>query len=248
MVKVSDEMKSEINKLPDILQREWNEVTRFHSIKTGDQVFKEFKQRYDNFQGPTIDGFLKMTDAVYKEWRFWKYQNIYNTEFISYNNNTETEKTLTQVWKEFREYWQFDTEESNKMFEEMEYLSDKMLNEWRLKYTFEYPHVYEKDSTHYSGVQRDYEDKSKAQLFNEFKVIWDMDMAAYTEDIFNEMNEYVNGISGDNIRYFKDYPATFWEYCEDSNHHSFDSYSVLEQFEICEHWEEYRVEKGDYKE
>lgn len=52
------------------------------------------------------------------------------------------------------------------MFKEMELLSDNMLREWRIKYTNEYPHVYEGE---YWGRQKAKKDKTKVEMWEEFK-------------------------------------------------------------------------------
>jgi hypothetical protein len=133
------------------------------------------------------------------------------------------------------------------MFKEMELLSENMLEEWRLKYNFVYPHVYQRDMINYNCLQRDYRLKSKAQLWEEFKEIWEIDILDYNEIKYNEMKEYIGEISCDDENYFKDYPRNFYEHCENANYHSFDGYSAIEQFEICENWERCR-EDGDIEE
>lgn len=235
MVQVkSESVKMEVEKLPRILQKEWSTAVSYYSKDTDTVVFEKFKKRYDNFEGASIEELLRMSDVVYTEWKYWKYQNKYETDFDS----------LTDILSEFKNFWQYDSEETKTVFKEMELLSDRMLYEWRLKYKFTYPHVYERDDNHYSCVQRDYHLKSKAQLWEEFKEIWDIDTSNYNEDKYKEMAEYINEIEVDDANYFKYYPRNFFDYRENSNYHSFDSYSILEQFEICEDWEEYR-QNGD---
>lgn len=199
----SENVKAGIAKLPEILQKEWECVTGFHS-----------------------------------------------TDFIKYIKKTETqviEKTLAQVLDDFKEFWQYDSEESKVMFKEMELLSENMIREWRLKYNFTYPHVYERDDNHYSCVQRDYRLKSKVQLWEEFKEIWEIDISDYNEDKYDEMVKYISEINCDDSNYFKDYPRNFYEFRENANYHSFNSYSVLEKFEICERWE-IRCQDADIEE
>jgi hypothetical protein len=152
---------------------------------------------------------------------------------------------LTEVWKEFKEFWQYNSKETILMFNEMELLSEKMIREWRLKYKFKYPHVYEIDDNHCSGVQREYELKSKSQLWIEFKEIWEIDILDYNEEKYNEMAKYINEIEGDLEDYRKRYPRNFYDFRENANYHSFDSYSILEKFEICEDWAGYRIEECD---
>lgn len=263
MVQVS--LKNQIAELPERLQKEWSSIC--YSSKTDIHVFEEFKSRWEQFQGTTIEEFLNVSNSVYIQWKDWKYKNGYNTDFKSrYNSKDKTKcdcifidekskrcdhtiksKSFTEVWNEFKLFWELDSEESKVMFKEMELLSVNMLGEWRMKYNFDYPHVYEKDNNHWSCVERDYRLKSKVQLWNEFKEIWDIDIDDYNEDKYKEMNEYVSEIECDSEDYFKDYPTNFYEYREDANYHSFDSYSLIEQFEICEDWERHRQD-GDIEE
>lgn len=242
----SESVKSQVAKLPENLQKEWYTVTRYHSDKK-DTVFEEFKKRYDNFEGPTIEEFLAIPKVVYTEWENWKYSKGYHTNFKEYikkyrSNDTEVKiKTLTEVWNQFKEFWQYNSDVASKvMFSEMELLSENMIREWRFKYNFTYIHVYEE----YNSKYETYSKKSKAQLWEEFKEIWEIEIDNYNEEKYNEMVKYIGEIECDDENYFKD-PQNFYEYCEDSNYHSFGSYSVLEQFEICEDWERYRDKNGD---
>lgn len=225
----SESVKVQVANLSEILQKEWHCVVNYYSEKKDTIVFEEFKERYDNFEGKMIEEFLAISKVVYTEWKNWKYLNGYETTFKS--------KSLTQVWNQFKEFWQYNLEESKIMFKEMELLSENMKQEWILKYNFVYPHVYEK-------YQRNYRIKSKAQLWKEFKEIWEIDISDYNEMKYNEMIKYISEIECDDNNYFKEYPQNFFEFRENANNHSFDSYSVLEQFEICKDWEGHR-ENGD---
>lgn len=221
MVQVKNEnIKAEVAKLPERIQKEWGFVCQYYSSKTDIQVFEEFKNSWELFQGPTFEEFLSVSDAVYIQWKLWSYKN-YGIEF---------KKTLTEVWNDFKTFWELDSEESKVMFKEMELLSENMLDEWSMKYNFDYPHVYEKDNNHWSCVQREYRLKSKVQLWNEFKEIWDIDIDDYNEDKYKEMNKYISEIECEDSE-------KFFRYRENANYHSFDSYSLLEQFEICEQYE-----------
>jgi hypothetical protein len=229
-------LKMEIANLPKVLQKEWQSVVVYHSSKSDTTVFEEFKERYDNFEGPTIEEFLAIPKVVYTEWENWKYRN-------NYENVLESRQTLTEVWNEFKEFWQYDSNESKIMFKEMELLSEKMLREWRFKYNFVYNHIYEGYNTKYEV----YSKKSKAQLWEEFKEIWEIDILDYNENKYNEMIKYISETECDDSNYYKEYPQNFFEFLENSNYDSFDSYSVLEQFEICEDWDGYR-EYGNIEE
>jgi hypothetical protein len=200
--------------LPVRIENAWKNVKRIYSEKSENQLFDDFKKRWNHFKGPEIEEFLSVNESVYREWHLLYYNNV--------------EFSFTKAWDEFKSIWQLETNGTKLMFEEMEKIkmSNNMHCEWTMKYNFDYPHVYEND-VHY-------ELKSKAQLWEEFKEIWEIDINDYNEYKYFRMNEYVNDIQcedGDD----------FFLYCEDSNYHSFDSYSLLEQFEICEHYDSIRV-------
>ena len=223
-----DELEAQVAQLPDRMKEEWHEICGYHSIKTAQEVFEEFIKRYDECKGPTLNEFLSMPDTAYTEWQYWKYCQRYYQDF--------KQKSFSQVWTEFKDYWQLDTLESKLIFKEMELLSDNMRHEWRLKYRFRYPHVYEE-------FQRGYELKSKAQLWKEFKEIWEIDVANYNEDKMTRMLDFISRIEWDSREDYRDnYPRNFFEYREDSNYHSYDSFSTLQQYEICLDWEDYRNE------
>lgn len=244
MVQVkSENVKSQLEKLPGILQNEWYNVTRY-SDKKDTIMFENFKKLYDNFEGHTIEEFLDIPKVLYTEWENWKYRKGYHTDFKTYikkyrSNDTKViEKTLTEVWNEFKKFWQYNFEgtfsdiSSKVMFTEMELLSENMIQEWRYKYNFTYTNVYEEYNIKYET----YSKKSKAKLWEEFKEIWEIKIDNYNEEKYNKMVKYISKIECDEENYFKEYPRNFYEYCEDGNYHSFDSYSVLEQFEICKDW------------
>ena len=245
MVNVKNEsVKVQVANLPEVIQTEWKCVVGYYSSKSDIMVFEEFKKRYDNFEGSTIKEFLAMPKVVYIEWKNWKCSNGYETTFNTEINERGcgVEKSLTQVFNQFKDFWQYNLEESKVMFKEMESLSENMISEWRLKYNFVYPHVYEKDDNHYSRV------KSKVELWKEFKEIWEIDISDYNEMKYNEMIKYINEIECESSyeNYLKEYPQNFFEFRENANYHSFDSYSILEQFEICEEWEHYR-DQSEYQ-
>ena len=200
-------IKNQIDNLSDRLQKEWYKTSEYYSSKTYIQVFNDFNERYNNFDGIDIKEFLCMPNVLYIEWEHWMYRNGYY----------RCDKTFIVLWNEFKIFFEFYNPESKVMFQEMELLGENMLSEWRFKYYQYYPHVYEKNVSCYLK-------KSKAQLWNEFKEIWEIDILNYNENKYTEMDEYISEII-DNEK--------FYEYCEDSNYHSFDSYSIIEQFEIC---------------
>ena len=224
---MSDPLEAYVSQLPDRMKEEWYCILEYHSSKTALQAFDDFKKRYDEFRGPIVNEFLSIPATAYTEWRYWKYMRRYELDF--------GKKSFSQVWGEFKDFWQLDTLESNLIFKEMELLSENMLQEWRFKYQFRYPHVYEED-------QRGYRLKSKAQLWEEFKDIWRIDVANYNEDRMKRMLAYISRIQCDSDDYRDSYPRNFFDYRENANYHSYDSYSILEKYEICQNWENYRSE------
>lgn len=234
---INTDLKNQMAELPKRLQKEWHCVSSYYSSKSDIEVFEEFKKRLEQFEGSSIQEFLNVSEVIYTEWSFWKYKNNYDTDFKTIYNNKITQKMFTEVWNEFKIFWEFDSEESKVMFKEMELLSKNMLREWRMKYNFEYPHVYEKED--YYNSNSNYKLKSKIHLWNEFKEIWEIDTSNYNENKYKKMIEYVNRIECDG-------EDKFFKFRENANYHSYDSYSLLEQFEICEDYEESKTE-SDYE-
>ena len=67
MVQVS--LKNQIAELPERLQKEWSSIC--YSSKTDIHVFEEFKTRWEQFQGTTIEEFLNVSNSVYIQWKDW---------------------------------------------------------------------------------------------------------------------------------------------------------------------------------
>lgn len=233
-------INKEIEILPEILKKEWCCIKSFYSSNKDTIVFEEFKKRYDNFEGPVIEEFLNMSETMYSEWDNWKYRNRYYIDFKT--EQGKREKSLQEVFGEFKKFWDYGSKETNLVFKEMQLLSENMLHEWRLKYNFEYPHIYES----YGCKYEIYSKKTKATLWEEFKDIWEIDVSSYDEKKYVDMAAYINKIICDDSNYFKEYPRNFFEYREDSNYHSFDNYSILEKFDIARYWENRILDAENY--
>lgn len=218
-----DIVQSRINKLHGVLQKEWHSINKSFSFKSDLEVFEDFRKQYNNFED--IDDFLAAcsSNVVYNEWERWRPHYRWN------------EETLIVLFNKFKELWQYATNETKTMFNEMGLLSENMIREWRLKYEFVYTHVYEMYNCKYDDIVK----KSKTQLWKEFKETWDIDIDSYDEDKYNNMASYVNKIECDTEDYFQRYPRNFFEFRENGNYHSFGNYSIIEQFDICEDWERY---------
>lgn len=215
---ISMYVKNETSLLSEKLRNEWNDIARYYSVKSDEQVFQDFKKRWENFQGSTIKEFTSMPQSVYTEWKYWKCIMGYSTEF--------GDKSLSDVWNEFKTDYQLYSLESNEMFQEMDLInmSKSMYDEWHMKSNFDFPHIYEKEQ------QTDYYLKSKSQLWKEFKEIWEIDIEDYNEKKYKEMSDYINEIKSN------DNDQQFYHYRENANYHSFSSYSIFEQFEICQYY------------
>lgn len=213
-------VKNEISLLSEKLQNEWKDICRYYSTKSDEQIFQDFKKRWENFQGSTIKEFTNMSNSVYIEWKYWKCINGYLTEF--------GDKSLTNVWNEFKTDYGLYTLESNEMFQEMDQIkmSNRMYNEWHMKSNFDFPHIYEEEEQ-----ETDYYLKSKAQLWEEFKKVWEIDIENYNEDKYKEMIDFINEIKSNDL-----HDQQFYKYRENANYHSFDSYSIFEQFDICQYY------------
>lgn len=67
-------------------------------------------------------------------------------------------------------------------------------------------------------------------------------MEDYNEEEYKELSEYVNEMLCDTEDYCREYPRNFYEFRENANYHSYDSYSIWEQYDIAVDWERYRDE------
>lgn len=228
-------MSEEISLLPERLKKEWYKINEYYSIFTKEKQYMDFKNKWNDFKGKEIDEFLSVSYAIIKEWDFYGYKNY------SYSN-IESNKPFSEIWNKFKLYWQLDSKESNTMIKEMELLSDNMLREWRYKYNFTYTYVYEDYNIRYDDLIK----KNKSELWNEFKTKWDIDPNNYDENMYEEMENEINKIENElSDTNFKEYPKNFYDYREDANYHSYDSYSILEKYEICKDWETYCDNKSE---
>lgn len=198
---------------------------------------KEYKCPYTDkkkfnkyYKGKYIEEFIYLPEIVYNEWKYWK--NELNIRMIE-----PVEKyTFDKYFQDFKDYWQYNTPETLKVFEEMKLLSDSLINEWRHKYSFSSACDYE---DHDCYINNKYMTKTKAELWEEFKTVWDLNPEDYSEHLLEEYQEFIKECECDNTNYFDDYPRNFREYREDSNYHSFDSYSILKKFNVCKEWSDF---------
>lgn len=187
------------------LKREWWNTCKYYSTDCEEKRMTRFRETYE---GSSVEEFNDIKKVVYIEWDYWKMIMGYYPELP---------KPFSKVWDEFNDYWQYNSPGTQKMFNEVELLSKHMLKEWRMKYTNEYPHVYEWDNK-----------QSKVEMWESFKRKWEINVDDYNENKFKYMSEYVHQILRED---------GFDDYKVDSNYHSFDSYSILEKYEICVNWE-----------
>ena len=194
----------EMIKFPKRILEEWQRIRQYYSPKSKQEVWEDFKKAWDP-DFVFVKENLDVPETANTEWKFWR-DNIYHGK-----------ESLEKQWEIFKTFWNLGSDETNIVFEEMSNLSTGLLREWRYKYNFKYTHVYEG----YNNV--DYS-KSKAQMWEEFKDIWDLDMDAYDEYEYNRMIKETEGE-------VDDYDA-WYNFRENANYHSYDSYSVRERYEI----------------
>ena len=209
----------------------------FYSRKSEAERTRDFKKWWeigeDGSIGDTAMEILKMNKDIIDEWRYWKERKGF------YYVTGDEKITLKELWSNFKENWQFEETLAAGVFDEMAKLCGGLLWEWRFKYTYAYTHVYEKDSP------VDY-NKTKIQLWKEFKDIWgDGNVSDDIDDFINDINfEYKSmsdAIEGDPNYNDNDEAYQAWiNYRENANYHSYDSYSMREQYDI---WVEF-VESG----
>ena len=209
MVKNTSEIViTESELLPKRLYNEWRKVCGYYSRRSDLEIWNDFKSTWD-VNSISVKEILAVSDTVNQEWVYWRMKNNIYYEI----------KDLSSIWNSFKKEWQFDSDETKRVFEEMSKLSDHMLNEWRYKYNYTYTHVYEDRWTN----NVDY-NKSKSKLWDEFKEIWQLDFDNYNEDEYKRMRDSIE--SGD-------YDDQAWfNFRENANYHSFDSYSIREQYDI----------------
>lgn len=181
---------------------------------------------------------------MYAEWEEFKYRKYGNTGFRE--SKDRSLKKFGEAWREFKEFWQWGTPETERVFKEMEHMSGDMKREWRLKYNFVFPGVYEELSWTSRNVEKLLK-KTKGELCEEFKEFWDLDVNDYDEHILKEMLKYIRETGCDNQDYGREYPRNFYEFRENGNYHSYDCYSIYKKNEICEEWNEYkeRIEQSE---
>lgn len=163
------------------------------------------------------DEILDVQESVNKEWEY--YLEVVGVNVLSGRGEFIN---LRECWEEFKRTWDLGSMESEKMFEEMTKLSDGLLREWRHKYNYDFPHVYEG----YGDV--DYYNKTKVQMWEEFKDIWEIDVQNYDEELYEEMRDGIEDEIHDHEAYFN--------FRENANYHSYYSYSVREK---CRIWRDF---------
>lgn len=209
-------MTSRIEQSINFLKTEWESENRFHHDV---DKFKQFNSIYD-ISSTVVQEMLQMTHCMHKEWLFFKYNKIGGLIF-------HDSKKLDEIWNEFKQDWDLFSSESNRMFKEMELLSEDLLIEWRMKYTYEFPHVYEKED--YCNYKVNY-NKKRTVMWEEFKTIWDLDPQNYDESLYNSLKEETR-------RYFDCYDHCKWmQFLTESNYHSYDSFSLLQKNEIWKYF------------
>jgi hypothetical protein len=198
----------EIESLPKRIHEEWISLNEYYSSKSKEQLWNDFKVEWD-LDSDVVKEILEVVEAMNTEWKYWRR--------IKHSPSAGIQKE----WSDFKQYWEYPSEETNIVFEEMKLLSYGLLCEWRRKYRYDYPYVYESDD--YDQNKVDYT-KSKSRLWSEFKRIWELDPSDYSEFEYEYM---VDKIEKGKYDYHD-----WYDFRTDNNYHSYDSYSVRERYEI----------------
>lgn len=213
MVKVTSErVQRAIHTLPPRLLDEWEDICRYYSPNSDEHEWDTFQQTWA-IDSLTVQEILQVSETINTEWKYYRdYVRVYGKV-------VDLEKT----WQAFKHFWNLDCNSTKQVFKEMEHLSEGMLYEWRLKYTYQYPLTYEHED--YTAGTIDYT-KSKSQLWHEFKQLWKLDMDNYNEDKYIAMKCVVErGLQKADWRAFQTFKTC-------ANYHSFDEYSMLDQYKI----------------
>jgi hypothetical protein len=122
---------------------------------------------------------------------------------------------MKEQYIQFKLEWDIGSKETNKMLDEMISIamSKDLDHEWRLMHNNKRPNGY-----------HNVLGKSKFELWESFKEMWKLNIFNYNEDVFKNKQKVINDCLIND---------TFQEYLTDSNYHSFDTYSVLEQYSVC---------------
>ena len=205
-------------KLSTRLQEEFSLVDRYYSRIPRGERLAEFERTISEHPD-IVEEFENIPEALYREWRYYRECN--------------TEKPWTGIFEVF-----VKTFEPEFPFEQLAKISGELLVEWRLK--CDYESVYEFYSDVYGTPNKntkDFYEKSKTELWNEFVEFWYLDTnetgllfpnTSVFDSIVSAISEYEENFDNEE----------FYEYREDSNYHSYDSYSIAEQYRICKEFSE----------
>ena len=204
-------------------RNEWHYIDKYYSEIPKDERFENFKNEIKKIN------LNEMPEALYREWRYHR-DCIYEKDFVKQFEN------FIKKWpKDFK-------------YDELIKISDELLDEWHKKCNYEY--IYEYYDTVAGSpkrLQKRFESKSKSELWEEFKEFWLLDdtLPSSTSslvgqgtdnfpnmEVFNEIKKSVEDYENE----FDD--EEFFEFREDANYHSYDSYSIAEQYRICKEFEE----------
>lgn len=188
------------------LQEIWFKEYSLDSRKPREKLFEEFKEKW------LIEELLETIPIVFK---------LFNQHrIINFNKNPEkfekSKEDIAELWKDFKIEWDFYSEESTSMFNEIANLSQGMFDEWVAKYTFEAPEVYEET------LKFD-KNKPKIQLWKEFKEIWEIGWF-HNELKYNELLMELEDDIATDI-----YKRKMWELYHDKKYYN---YCLLKKYKI----------------
>jgi len=199
------------------LYEEWLNVLNFHSSSyTKERLINFFEVWCITPNGicDETQEISELTRVVNKLWINWRKNNYYDYNFNRYNIVFIEKSNIKLAWKLFKIDYEFDTENSQQMFKEMNKISNSLLNEW---------YLYEKMYFYFS----------KVTLWKSFKERFKLNFNSYNEDYFeyiiNEIQEFMYEINLD----FNEL-SRWWNHLENNGHFYFDTYSVLQRYSIIQ--------------
>lgn len=202
-------------------RQEWHLINGYSSKLPKEQRFENFKKEIKKINLNDIP------EALYKEWRYYRE--------CKYN-----EDSIVNQYSEFLKKWPKDFN-----YDELNKISGELLDEWRLKCNYE--HIYENYDTLFASANRGkntvdgkyierpkaFELKNKCELWKEFKEYWLLDDGEFPNmEVFNKIKKAVEDYENEFDM------EEFFEFREDANYHSYDSYSIAEQYQICKEFDE----------
>lgn len=211
------------------ISEEWKASRRFYSIIPNDTRKANFDKILED-SPDLVNELENLHPALYREWRHYRSIHYSCDEAASAAKFGSRANHFREEFLKFLKLYPNDFP-----FDQLIKLDGEILNEYRLK-SSGYEHSYEEWIDYEMYKPRNfkcipYESKTKTELFEEFKTFWHLDVDENNEPSPDFPNTRVFYEIYNAVLHFEE-TKEFFEYCEDSNYHSFDSYPIIEQYRI----------------